>query len=280
MKLNYTLIYLKLIEEVAQDGELNHKEIYQLAKWLNDNEAGRKTWPASQFFPLLKDVFADGKIERAEAERVGRLIQKTRREWAREHALSGSKSDPSSLDNVITKFDVGQPQLPVIENEIKVNVSSSSNELDYLSEMEDLGDASLTDKAQGAYQVDFSTPSCSCPDFKSHRQHLPERHISRCCKHIIQGYSQIRPEEGWPGWLDSFLEAGFRPLPDQSWAIVESDKCNFLVSSAGPDWGNVYAEIDGDNTKYSYHISEKRWAYDNVPDEAQNLIDTIEHLTK
>ena len=126
MKLNYTLIYLKLIEEVAQDGELTHKEIYELAKWINENEAGRKTWPASQFLPLLKDVFADGKIEKSEAEQVGRLIQKVRREWSREHALAGSELDQSMLDNLITKFDVGQPKLPVIENEIEVSLPSES----------------------------------------------------------------------------------------------------------------------------------------------------------
>ena len=265
MKLNYTLIYLKLIEDVAQDGELNHKEIYQLAKWLNDNKAGRKTWPASQFFPLLKDVFEDGKIERHEAERVGRLIQKVRREWAREHALAGSELDPSILANVITKFDNGQPKLPVIDNEIEVSLPSESTP--------------LSDSAP-VYQVDFSAPSCSCHDFKTNRQHLPEGHISRCCQHIIQGYSQIRPDAGWPSWLDSFLEAGFRPLPDQSWAIVESNECNYLVSSADPDWGNVYAKIDGENQKFGYHISEKRWAYDVVPDDAQSLIETIDHLSK
>lgn len=272
MPLNYTLIYLKLIEEVAQDGELNHKEIKQLAKWLNDNEDGRKTWPASQFFPLLKDVFADGKIERPEAERVGRLIQKVRREWAREHALAGSKLDQTMLDNLITKFDLGQAKLPVIENQIEVSSS--------LGEPDLLGDSESSSEFDSVYQVDFSTPSCNCPDFKSNRQQLPVGHISRCCEHIIQGYSQVRPNEGWPSWLDSFLEAGFRPLPNQSWAVVESEKGNYLVSSAAPDWGNVYAKIDGEDVKHSYHVSEKRWAYDNVPDDAKTLAETINRLTK
>ena len=241
-------------------------EIYELAKWINENEAGRKTWPASQFLPLLKDVFADGKIEKAEAEQVGRLIQKVRREWAREHAMSGSKLDPSMLDNVITKFDIGQPKLPVIENEIEVK---SLSKLDLYDEP----------KPEFVYQIDFSAPSCSCDDFKSHRQQLPVGHISRCCKHIIQAYSQIRPDDGWSGWLDSFLEAGFRPLPDQSWAIVESDNCNYLVSSADPVWANVYAKIDADNQKYSYHVLEKRWAYDIVPTDALALVETIDHLS-
>lgn len=87
MNTDYTHQYLSLIEEVAERGELTHKEIYKLAKWLNDNKDGRTTWPANQFLPLLKDVFADGKIDQSEARQVGRLIQKVRREWAREHAL-------------------------------------------------------------------------------------------------------------------------------------------------------------------------------------------------
>jgi len=202
MDTNYTLVYLKLIEEVAQDGELNHKEIRQLAKWLNENPEGRKSWPASMFFPLLKDVFADGQIERPEAEKVGRLIQRVRREWARENSLCGSKLDLNQLDNLITKFDSSKPILPVIET-----------------------------------------------------------------------------DAGWPSWLDSLLEAGFRPLPNQKWAVAQLGEHNYLASSADPDWGNIYAQVDGEDLKYSYHLTEKRWAYDSVPQDAKSLIATVNELS-
>ena len=76
-----------------------------------------------------------------------------------------------------------------------------------------------------------------------------------------------------------FLEAGFQPLPNQSWAVVESDKGNYLVSSADPDWANVYAQIDDEDKKYGYHVSERRWAYDIVPNDALALIETIDHLS-
>ncbi len=60
MKLDYTHEYLNLIEEVAEDGELTHKEIYRLAKWLNENKEGRKCWPANQFLPILKGQASTG----------------------------------------------------------------------------------------------------------------------------------------------------------------------------------------------------------------------------
>ena len=40
MKPDYTNQYLSLIEEVAEDGELTHKAICKLAKWLYDNNTG------------------------------------------------------------------------------------------------------------------------------------------------------------------------------------------------------------------------------------------------
>ncbi len=258
MDTNYTLVYLKLIEEVAQDGELNHKEIRQLAKWLNDNEEGRKSWPASLFYALLKDVFDDGKIERPEAEKVGRLIQRVRREWARENSLCGGKLDPSQLVNLITKFDSSEPILPVIDNQFEV---------------------AATGAPESAFQVDFSDQSCCCDDFKTNRQHLPVGHISRCCEHIMLGYSQIRPDAGWPNWLDALLETGFRPLPNQQWAVVQVRGCNYLVSSADPDWGNIYAQVDGDALKYSYHLTEKRWSYDRIPQGAEKLIAVVAKIS-
>lgn len=75
--------FMKLIDQVAEDGELTFNEIGQLAKWLNANKEGRKLWPASVFIKLLQNVFADGKIDRSEAAEVGKLIQTVRREWSR-----------------------------------------------------------------------------------------------------------------------------------------------------------------------------------------------------
>ena len=54
---------------------------------------------------------------------------------------------------------------------------------------------------------------------------------------------------------------------------------NYLVSSADPDWGNIYAQVNGDDLKYSYHLTEKRWAYDSVPQDAETLLETDRKLS-
>ena len=256
--MDYSADYLRLIEEVAEDGELTHKEIFKLAKWLNDNKEGRKTWPASLFLPLLKEVFADGKIEKTEARKVGSLIQKVRREWAREHALSGGRSAKEEVCPAFANFDDGAPQLPRIDMTIRV---TSFNEPDLV------------------YEVDLADPACSCPDFRSYRNHLSVRHISRCCKHIMQAYSEVRPSTGWPSWLEPFLEAGFRPFPNQNWAVHRSLESNLLVSSASPDWANVYGQIGNKSLKYGYNIHEDRWSYANEPEEAAQLASKIRKLS-
>jgi hypothetical protein len=208
---------------------------------------------------LLKDVLADGKIEKSEAYQVGKLIQKVRREWAREHALSESKSLVDSKTVLTSQFDDSQPRLPRFAATIQV---ASSSETDMV------------------YEVDFSGPSCTCPDFDSHRKNLPAGHPSRCCKHIIQGYSQVRSSKGWPSWLDAFLENGFfRTHPKQEWTVVKSGTTNYLVSSANPEWANVYAKIDGENVKYGYSIDEDRWSYGNKPNDANTLAKAIRKIS-
>lgn len=258
MTQEYTRAYLQLIEEVAEDGELTHKEIYQLAKWLNDNKEGRKAWPANQFLPLLKSVFSDGSIDKAEALQVGNLIQKTRREWARDHAQNAAPDD-DMIPGAVRKFDDTTPRLPSIETILQI---------------ESFNEADIT------YEVDLTGPSCSCPDFSTYRSALPSGHISRCCKHIMQAYAEVRPPDGWPSWLDPFFEAGFRPLPSQQWSVFKTPAGNYLVSSENRSWGNVYASSGGNNQKYGYNVDEDRWSYGNEPPEAEMLASGIRKLSK
>ena len=255
MNTNYTDEYLSLIEDVAEDGELTYKEIRSLGKWLNDNKAGRKTWPANQFWALLKDVFADGKIDKSEARQVGRLIQKVRREWARKNTLSAENTSSPSIEDAISNFDPGTPRFPSIPTQLNV---TSFSEPDVI------------------YEIDFLGPTCSCPDFRTYRQHLPIGHISRCCKHLMQGYSEIRPTSGWPNWLETFLEAGFRPYPKQELEVYRAATGAFLVSSANPEWGNVYGD---ENAKYGYNIEQDRWSYGSEPDEAERLRNVIVRIS-
>jgi hypothetical protein len=120
MKRDYRYEYLQLIEEIVEDGELTHQEIYLLAKWLNENKEGRKTWPANLFLPILKEVFADGEIDKLEALQVGRLIQKVRRDWARVHSLNNAIPAENAIDCAIRFFDDAKPRLPSIESVLNI----------------------------------------------------------------------------------------------------------------------------------------------------------------
>lgn len=256
--MNSSNAFLDLVEEVAEDGELTYEEIRSLAKWLNENKTGRGDWPANEFYPLLKSAFADGKIERSEAQAIGKLIQKVLREWARQKAEDVSLTNESVVKSAIADFDDTQPKLPSIP--IKLLVAS-------------LKDEDMT------YEVDFSGPTCSCPDFKSRRSQFSEGSIPRCCKHIMQGYSELRPAIGWPSWLEPFLETGFRPLPSQKWAVLRCEYFTALVSSASPEWGNVYMLVDGESCKYGYSIDDERWSYGTAPKLANEFVKLIRRLT-
>ncbi len=95
----------------------------------------------------------------------------------------------------------------------------------------------------------------------------------------MQGYSELRPKDGWPSWLDSFLEAGFRPNPQQDWMVVKCGKSNFLLSSANSEWANAYSKINDDNAKFGYNVSEDRWSYGREPDGAEILTNAIRQMS-
>ncbi len=255
---DYSRDYLQLIEEVAEDGELTYQEIYRLAKWLNDNPQGRKSWPAYIFMPLLKQCFADKKIDAGEALAIAKLIQLVRREWARMHVPPASNQPVDYVSDAIAAFDARLAELPSIP--LRFEVES----------MSEMGTV---------YVVDLSSPQCECPDFRSYRARLPALHLSRCCKHIMQAYAEVRPANGWPYWLDAFLESGFRPHPDQNWQVYSSQIGTYLVSSACPSWGNVYTIINGKSEKYGYSIDEERWSYGKQPEEAKVLARIVYSLS-
>jgi hypothetical protein len=243
--------FFELLEQIVEDGELTYKEIYEVGKWINANKAARTEWPVSEFYQLLKGIFADGKMERSEAVQVARLIQSVRREWARRKA---SQSAPTVYE---LAFDPTTPKIPSIPTRLSIP-SESDDDV--------------------SYEVDFTGPTCDCPDFKAGRAKLPVGHISRCCKHIMEGYSRLRPEDGWPVWFDAFIEQGIRPNPKLQWAVVPVGNFYALVSSPMKGWGNVYIQDDSGNNQFGYNISEDRWSYDTAPQGASKLEAAIKKM--
>lgn len=235
--------FMRLVHEVADDGELTVSEIRSLAQWINENRDQRALWPVNGFYPLLKSVFSDGKVDKSELLQIARLVQTSIRHYQRLRSASNSTTvmRPSIF------FDPKVAKLPTMSGDFTIP-----------SESED----------GVSYQVQLSGPQCSCPDFLSMRAQLPVGDISRCCKHIMGAYATTRPSGGWPSWLDSLLEGGFRPFPKQRWKVIQIANTDALVSSPEPTWGNLYVRIGDESKRYGYSINEDRWSYGMVPPDA------------
>ena len=259
--------FLGLLEKVVEDGELTYKEILEIAKWINENKSGRRLWPVNLFYDLLKRVSADGKIEENEAREVANLIQSVRRVWIRKNTVVAPPIVGSSrvvAPPIVAPPIVGSPvflieqaRLPAIP--IQVIVSSSS-------------------EADVEYSIDLTGPTCTCPDFLSERSKLPKGDLSRCCKHVLQAFAQVRPKDGWTGWLDSFLELGIRPHPKTKWAVVKPGKDFVLISSAPQEWANVFLYSGSENERFGYSVNDSRWSYGTPPKNAAKLVAAIHKL--
>jgi hypothetical protein len=255
--------FLNLLERVVEDGELTYNEILEIAKWMNENKSGRKLWPVNLFYDLLKRVFADGKIDKNEAREVANLIQSVRRDWIRKNMVvappvvgSPTGVTPPNVAPPVAGspvFSIEQAKLPTIP--IQVLVRSSS-------------------EADTEYSVDLLGPTCTCPDFVP-RSKLPKGDLSRCCKHVFQAFAQVRPKDGWTGWLDSFLELGIRPNPKTKWAVVKLGEDFVLISSAPQDWANVYLHSGLENERFGYSVVEERWAYGKAPEYPAKIVAAI-----
>ncbi len=256
-----------MLEKVVEDGELTYKEILELAKWINENKSCRRLWPVNLFYDLLKRVLADGKIEENEARDVANLIQSIRREWIRKNVIvappvveSRTIVAPPIVAPPIAGspvFHIEQARLPSIPFQVLVPSGS---------------------EADVAYAIDLTGPTCTCPDFLSERSKLPKGDLSRCCTHVLQAFAQVRPKDGWTGWLDSFLELGIRPHPKTKWAVVKPDKDFVLISSAPQEWANVYLHSRSANERFGYSVIDGRWSYGTAPKNAAKLVAAIRKL--
>jgi hypothetical protein len=229
---------IALCNTIVEDGELANKEIYQLAKWLNDHPESHSHWPGYVLFTPLKDVFSDSHISKSEARHIGRLIQQVLREWAQRQA------------------DVPQGQIELTFNPYEARMPAIPREVSIASHSE-----------QGRiYTVDLRGPSCTCSDYRSHRSALPEGDLTRCCKHILAAYSQVQPDGGHPLWLGAFIEHAWQPHPKQKWQVVSLDTQPILISSAPSEWANVFAPAsDGGYDRFGYNVTQDRWSYGVEP---------------
>jgi hypothetical protein len=240
---------------IIEDGELSGEELYDLAEWLNTHREACFHWPGNLLVQPLQDAWADGKVNKTELRLISQLLLRIRKEWAKQQRQAAAKRMNEFVAATAFNFNLQNAQLPSIPLVLEIRSHSQKGI---------------------KYQVDLSEPRCSCPDWVGARQHIPVGHLTRCCKHVLDAYGQVEPEEGWPGWLGAFFNFAWPPHPNQSWLIVEVGNSFALVSTAAKGWANAFVEVDGGYDRFGYNVEERRWSYGMAPPGSRNIARMIE----
>jgi hypothetical protein len=242
-------------ESILDDGEISSDEIYRLAEWLNNHRDACHHWPGSLLVPLLQEVWADGKLTKTEIRKIGGLLIRIRKEWAKEQIEIAIDDAMEAAEAIIDFMDLNQPRLPTIPCVVKVKSHSERGVL---------------------YNVDLNGPTCTCPDWRSYRAHLPEGHLGRCCKHVLDAYGKIEPQAGWPSWLGCLVENRIPPHPQKQWMVIQVKRSPALLSTAPSGWADVYASSDGGfYERFGYNVIEDRWSYGMEPDGSRKILQAL-----
>src|SRR4030095_1950615 len=179
-----------------------------------------------------------------------RLIQKICKEWGKRQAQQAFAQASEIAIAAVQVFDLAQPRLPIIP---------------FVSTIE-----SHSEKGK-VYEVNLAGPTCTCPDWRNFRHRHPEQHLTRCCKHVFDAFSQFEPPQRWPGWLRAFFELAWTPHPQQEWVVLQVDNHLVLISNAPNGWANVFASDQGPYDRYGYSVIENRWAYGIAPPNVRRI---------
>jgi hypothetical protein len=245
---------LALCESILEDDEVSVEEVRRLGQWLTEHEVGRRTWPGEVIAQPIQEVLLDGRVNKSELKKISVLLRRVQKEGAARWQQKVEQDAITSATRVASELDLSQPRLPSVPVTLQV---MSQSERDVV------------------YDVDLTGPSCNCPDWRSNRSTLPLGHLTRCCKHTFDAFSRIRPTVGWPGWLDAFLEQGWRPHPQTRWMILEISGRQVLASTAPMEWANVFAPGAAGYQRFGFSIVERRWSHAVEPDGAIEIAEAI-----
>ncbi len=244
-----------LCEEILEDGEVSVEEIRRLGKWLEDNQACRYTWPADVLTQPLQEVLLDDKVNKIELRKVSTLLRGIQKEWAIRQNQQAQQDAVAKATAIAKAFDLSCAHLPSIP--ITLSIASHS-------------------ERGVVYSVDLTGPSCNCPDWKSNRSTLAIGDPTRCCKHVFDAFSRVRPPSGWPGWLEAFFEEGWRVHPSVRWRVLDVFGLLVLASTAPVDWANVFAPWGNVGyQRFGYSVPQRRWAYNKEPLNADSIAKAI-----
>jgi len=254
IKLQQDLI--TLCDDILDDGEITPEEVMRLGKWFRANPDGRNGWPGELLADPVAAVCQDGKITKPELRRVARFLDRVAVELPgrrQDQVLEKLRRENAELvAKALAVVNLLEAELPAVA--ITVPVESQT-------------DPGIV------YQVELSSPSCTCPDWTGRRASLPVGNPSRCCKHIIAAFNRIRPKGGYPGWLDPFFGCNWQPHPDCRWSVLVINDHPSLISTPNlKGWANAYVMVDGVYQRYGYNVDEGRWAYARIPDDDDRII--------
>ena len=178
------------------------------------------SWPGDILTPPVQQVLLDGRVNKAELKKISTLLRRVQKEAVTRSEEKVQQDASASATRAASELDLLLAKLPSIRVTLRVR---SHSEKDVV------------------YDVDLTGPSCTCPDWRTWRSDLPAGDLTRCCKHTFGAFSRLRPESGWPGWLDAFLEQGWRADPQTRWRVLEVSGRRVLASTAPREWANVFA---------------------------------------
>lgn len=242
-----------ICDSMLDFGEVTENEAYNLADWLNKHDEACLHWPGEELIRPLQEIWADGKVTRTELRRLTGLMRGIHKQWTKIQFDESMQRARQQVEELAPKMPPSEPKLPPIDLTLRIKSHTQPDV---------------------RYDVDLSGQSCTCPDWRGCRADLPLGHLTRCCKHSFDAYSQIIPHGLWPGWIGAYIASGWRVSPKTEWSLVSICNTTWLVSTPdeGNEWMNFYAQENGSYERFGYSLTEKRWSYDIEPSSAKTLL--------
>ncbi|MDP4116317.1 MAG: hypothetical protein Q8903_09295 [Bacteroidota bacterium] len=131
------------------------------------------------------------------------------------------------------------------------------------------------------YSINIYKLTCTCQSFIDKTGLYDPRDIRSLCKHIY--YKMARTKVmGYLDDLSCLLLKDYMHSPDMSFYSFQLLERNVIIGLAQTPWVNVYTkakrtkeDVEGNYTKYSYNINQKRWSYNISPYPKNLIIDAI-----
>lgn len=249
-----TVHTINFLRRLAEDGYLTGDEVWHLAKFLN-RDLYQNVWPGNILFPLLRNVFADGKLTVEEMRAVGDAMTEIEEAWSNRVPRHLPDSDPEEYAG-----STWRPELPGMDRESFIQSEGSGE----------------------GHRVRLSGPSCSCSDWTGQRAAKPVRHLARCCHHVAAAYMEAASETPWQPepWLAAVLEdcifRGKGTAPEDRWLGLNVGEYPVLISSGSGEWATVFAPEQHSFQRFIYHRPRRHWLYQAIPNHSRQIVAALE----